>query len=144
MGEELLDNPAWAALTGPHQSIARRYGDAAGYPDDVSPFHAVPTGSAREWADLAAMATPGSGIVVPGATQAPPGWPAAELIDGVQMVDDGVTPAPDPEALRLTAADVPEMLDLVARTQPGPFRPRARPQSGWAGRGLILCRGAQA
>ena len=28
------------------------------------------------------------------------------------------------EAVRLTAADVPEMLDLIARTRPGPFRPR--------------------
>ena len=31
---------------------------------------------------------------------------------------------PDPEAVRLGAADVPEILDLVARTNPGPFRPR--------------------
>ena len=31
--------------------------------------------------------------------------------------------APDPEALVLGPDDVPEMLDLVERTRPGPFRP---------------------
>jgi len=32
--------------------------------------------------------------------------------------------APDPEAVPLTTADAAEMLDLVARTDPGPFRKR--------------------
>lgn len=35
-----------------------------------------------------------------------------------------VVPEPDAEAVRLGPADVPEMLDLVARTRPGPFLPR--------------------
>ncbi len=39
-------------------------------------------------------------------------------------MDDGLAAAPDPEAVRLGPADVPEMLDLVARTQPGPFLAR--------------------
>jgi predicted GNAT family acetyltransferase len=35
------------------------------------------------------------------------------------------TVTPDqPEAARLTAEDVPEILDLIERTQPGPVRPR--------------------
>jgi len=42
----------------------------------------------------------------------------------VQLVDDGMATAPEPDALRLGPADVPEMLDLVRRTQPGPFLPR--------------------
>ena len=45
-------------------------------------------------------------------------------LDGVQLVDDGLAAAPDPEAVRLGPADVPEMLDLVERTRPGPFLPR--------------------
>ncbi len=40
------------------------------------------------------------------------------------MVGVDVAAAPDPEAVPLGARDVPEMLDLVARTEPGPFRPR--------------------
>lgn len=45
-------------------------------------------------------------------------------IPGVQLVDVSLRAAADPEALVLTADDVPDMLDLVARTRPGPFRPR--------------------
>ena len=35
-----------------------------------------------------------------------------------------VETAAEPEAVRLTAADVPEMTALVERTKPGPFLPR--------------------
>ena len=42
----------------------------------------------------------------------------------MQLVDDGLAAAPDPEAVELGPADVPEMLDLVERTRPGPFLPR--------------------
>jgi len=35
-----------------------------------------------------------------------------------------MTGAADPEAVVLTSTDVPEMLDLVERTRPGPFLPR--------------------
>jgi predicted GNAT family acetyltransferase len=47
-----------------------------------------------------------------------------EIIQGVQMVDVDLVKEPDPAAVRLTFDDVPEILDLVARTQPGPFRSR--------------------
>lgn len=39
-------------------------------------------------------------------------------------MDDGVAAASDEEAVRLGPADVPEMLDLVEHTQPGPLLPR--------------------
>ena len=42
-------------------------------------------------------------------------------LPGVQMVGDAVTGRPDPEAVRLGPGDVPAMLDLVARTRPGPL-----------------------
>jgi ribosomal protein S18 acetylase RimI-like enzyme len=42
----------------------------------------------------------------------------------VQLVADTVRGRTDRVAVRLGAADVPEMLDLVARTRPGPFLPR--------------------
>ena len=43
---------------------------------------------------------------------------------GVQMIGDALDVAPDPDAVRLTASDVPAMLDLVERTRPGPFQRR--------------------
>ena len=54
----------------------------------------------------------------------PPGWERLGNIPGVQMDGSGLEPAPDPEAVVLGPADVPEMLDLVARTRPGPFLTR--------------------
>ena len=44
--------------------------------------------------------------------------------EGVQLVDAGVEATSDGETVRLGPGDVPEMLDLAARTRPGPFLPR--------------------
>ncbi|HWD06804.1 MAG TPA: GNAT family N-acetyltransferase [Amycolatopsis sp.] len=124
--ESILDEPAWASLTGPHARFAERRGRIVRYPADVAPFVAVdPGGTGPVWDDLAALAGPGA--IVPLLAQAgtpPPGWDVVREAAGVQLVDEVVAATPDPEAVRLTEADVPEMLDLVARTQPGPFRPR--------------------
>jgi predicted GNAT family acetyltransferase len=54
----------------------------------------------------------------------PDGWETLSVNDGVQLVAESLEPAEDPEAVRLTAADVPEILDLVKRTKPGPFASR--------------------
>ncbi|MDQ0935463.1 ribosomal protein S18 acetylase RimI-like enzyme [Streptomyces turgidiscabies] len=56
--------------------------------------------------------------------QVPEGWEITFAVDGVQLVADGLADAPDPEAVRLGPTDVPEILDLVERTRPGPFLPR--------------------
>jgi ribosomal protein S18 acetylase RimI-like enzyme len=123
-----LDNPLWAALTGPQAHLAERRGRSARFPVDVSPFAAVaddggPADAA--WADLAALTGADGVAVVPGAPKhAPPGWEAVGAIPGVQMDGSGLDPAPDPEAVVLGPADVPAMLDLVARTRPGPFLAR--------------------
>ncbi|MBX6385279.1 MAG: GNAT family N-acetyltransferase [Microbispora sp.] len=125
-GRHPLDNPAWASLTGPHAHFAERYGSALRYPGDVAPFFALPDEpEPADWHDLAVLAGPGVAVSVTGGTVAPPyGWEVVAHGAGVQLVGDDVVPAPDDEAVRLGPADVPEMLDLVARTQPGPFRPR--------------------
>lgn len=122
----VLDNPALASLTGPHARFAERRGRVLRYPVDVSPWLALPDEpDARDWADLAALAGPGAEIPLAGyCGEVPDGWEITFRVDGVQFVDDGLAAAPDAEAVRLGPADVPEMLDLVARTQPGPFLPR--------------------
>ncbi|MEU6432257.1 GNAT family N-acetyltransferase [Microbispora sp. NPDC046973] len=122
----LLDNPVWASLTGPHARFAERCGNALRYPGDVSPFFALPDDPGlADWHDLAALAGPGATVPVTGDTSAAPdGWGVVAHGEGVQLVGDDVVPARDDEAVRLEAADVPEMLELIARTQPGPFRPR--------------------
>lgn len=121
-----LDNPAYSALTGPHAHFAERRGNVLRYPVDVSPFVGLPEiPTEQDWADIAALAGPGALVPLAGIAVTPPdGWEVAMRGAGVQLVDDAVAAAPDDEAVRLTAADVPEMLDLVRRTKPGPFLPR--------------------
>ncbi|GAA3960362.1 GNAT family N-acetyltransferase [Actinoplanes auranticolor] len=122
----VLDNPAWAALTGPHAHLAERHGRSARYPADVSPFAAVddPADPAA-WRDLAALAgTAYEPLLAAPGLAGPAGWTHVRGIPGVQMIGPAVRGAPDPEALVLTADDVPEILDLVQRTRPGPFGKR--------------------
>ncbi|MFD4622074.1 GNAT family N-acetyltransferase [Streptomyces sp. NPDC058475] len=121
-----LDNPALGSLTGPHAYFAERRGRVLRYPVDVSPWLALPDEpEAGDWADLAALVGPGGEAPLAGFNgRIPDGWEVTFDIDGVQLVDDGIAAAPDAEAVRLGPADVPDMLDLVERTRPGPFLPR--------------------
>ncbi|MFJ4782196.1 GNAT family N-acetyltransferase [Streptomyces sp. NPDC088794] len=121
----VLDNPAWAALTGPHAHFAERVGRAVRYPVDVAGFHAITDNDdPRAWADLATLIGPGGTAAVRGVGEAPAGWEIVRSGQGVQLVDTALWAEPDPEAVRLGPADVPEILDLVARTEPGPYLPR--------------------
>ncbi|MEV6505042.1 GNAT family N-acetyltransferase [Streptomyces sp. NPDC051642] len=121
----VLDNPAWAALTGPHAHFAERVGRAARYPVDVAGFNAITDNDdPRAWADLATLVGPGGTAAVRGVSEPPDGWEIVRSGQGVQLVDTGLRAEPDPEAVRLGPDDVPEILDLVARTEPGPYLPR--------------------
>lgn len=120
----ILDQPALAALLGPHAHLAERRGRVLRYPADVSPFLAFPSDPVdADWRDLADLVGPGSLAAVSGVAL-PPGWKVVGTGAGVQMIDDGIAAAHDPEAVVLGPADVPEMLALVERTRPGPFLPR--------------------
>jgi ribosomal protein S18 acetylase RimI-like enzyme len=121
----VLDDAIWASLTGPHARFAERLGQAARYPVDVAPFLAVsPDSDARVWTDIAELAGPGAVVALARGTTPPPDWELVERVPAVQLVDAGVAVAEDAEAVPLTKDDVPEMLALVERTRPGPFRPR--------------------
>jgi len=123
----VLDNPAWHALTGPHSSFAIGNDLARRYPEDVAPFVAV-----RSWEDpdvwdaLLELVGPGAEIGVNGIDVAlPADWEEIGRGAGVQLVEtEALITRPDDEAIVLGADDVPEMLALVERNQPGPFRPR--------------------
>ncbi|GAA0249427.1 GNAT family N-acetyltransferase [Cryptosporangium japonicum] len=121
-----LDHPGWASLTGAHRHLAQLHGRAARYQPDVSPFGVLaPDADARAWDDVIALAGPDAVWSLAGVDLTPPDTFRIEWSGpGVQMVDATVDARTDPEAIRLTAADVPEMLDLVARTRPGPFERR--------------------
>ena len=126
LSEHPLDNPARSSLTGPHAHLAERRGRLLRYPPDVSPWLAMPDDPGPDdWADVAALAGPGGSFSLAGSrVPLPEGWEAFFHADGVQLVQEDTVDATDDEAVRLGPADVPEMLDLVERTRPGPFLER--------------------
>jgi ribosomal protein S18 acetylase RimI-like enzyme len=120
---DVLDNPAWGALTGVHARFADRHGRAAHYQSDVSPFYAfADAADPQSWQDMAALVPPGGEFFVGvGPDTTPPGWELVRKGEAVQLTGAEVHGTTDPDAVLLTTADVPEMIDLVRRTEPGPF-----------------------
>jgi ribosomal protein S18 acetylase RimI-like enzyme len=139
--EALLDNPAYEALCGAHARFAQVRGRARRYQGDVAPFLGLPSPpSAQDWRDAADLVAPGSYVAVRylGA-ELPDTWQAVDSFDLVQMIGERVAGVDCPEAIPLGAGDVPEMLELVAETQPGPFLPRTVELGNYLG---IRCDGA--
>jgi ribosomal protein S18 acetylase RimI-like enzyme len=137
-----LDSPTWAALDGPHRRFGEALGGAARYRPAVAPFGALRDGpdsaDPQQWADLAALIGPGAVVVLSGAEPAPPpDWTVTDRVPGLQLTGSAVVPAPDqgadPKAVQLGDDDVPEMLDLVRRTRPGPFRSETHRLGGYLG-----------
>lgn len=124
-----LDDPVGESLRGHHSPLGRRLGRAAAYQPEVATFCALPAEPGpADWADLARLLGPGgfadmfSSPAVP-----PPDWEPVFVLEGRQMVlRDGGGPeqAGGTDVVELGAADGPDMLALIARTRPGPFRPR--------------------
>src|SRR5579864_6509066 len=123
---ESLDNPIWFALTTEHRLLARSYGLARRYPPDVSPLAALlhPTNDA--FADLHRLVSPGEHVAL--FTASPLDVPADWQVDRSRWIphminEDSLAPPPV-VPLPLGTTDVPEMLELTAATEPGPFLPQ--------------------
>ena len=131
----VLDRAGWNSLAGPHSYLAEVNGLARRYPVDISPFNAVADESnPQAWADLHELiGDEGVGIVVAKRFEVPAGWEIVEKFPGVQMSGEDVVGVSDPELVPLTIADAPEMLQLIARTEPGPFLPRTVEFGGYLG-----------
>jgi ribosomal protein S18 acetylase RimI-like enzyme len=134
-----LDNPAWSSLTGPHAHLAQGTAKALRYPPDVSPFVGLPPDrDDTVWAALHELVGSGGDAALSGSNAMvaalPADWQVVMKLDGVQMVaTEALVSGPDSEAVVLGAADAEEMSDLVARTQPGPFRPKTYLLGGYLG-----------
>ncbi|MEU6537812.1 GNAT family N-acetyltransferase [Streptomyces sp. NPDC047000] len=126
----VLDDPVGESLRGRHAHLARRTGRAATYLPEVATFAAPPSGPGpADWADLARLLGRGAFADLFSCPATPPrDWEPVFVLDGRQLIWTGARgPAqPDTGVVELGAADVPEMLALTARTQPGPFWPRTR------------------
>ncbi|MBB2902347.1 ribosomal protein S18 acetylase RimI-like enzyme [Kineococcus radiotolerans] len=127
MTQHPLDNPVWESLATTHAHLAEGSGRGRRFPADVSPFSGLADqADPAAWDDLAAVTGPGAEVLVPALTVEPPaGFAVTRPFPGVQLVaTDALRTEPHPDAVELGEDDVPEVLDLVARTRPGPFGPR--------------------
>lgn len=121
-----LDDPVRSSLRGAHRRFASWTGRIARYDREVAQFVGHPPElDERDWLDLATVLGPGGSTGLRGFGHViPAGWTVLREFDSVQLDGSGLRTAPDPALERLTADDVPEILALIARTQPGPFAPR--------------------
>ncbi|HST81235.1 MAG TPA: GNAT family N-acetyltransferase [Kineosporiaceae bacterium] len=137
--EHPLDSPVWSSLTGPHAHLAESSARARRYSPDVAAFGALhPDLDDDSWAELSALVGRGGEVTLagpPGAGERrPTGWQVMRQQPTVQMIaTEALVSRPDPEAVRLGAEDVADILDLVRRTESGPFLPRTHRMGTYLG-----------
>jgi len=123
--DHVLDRPVWHSLTGAHAGLARIHGSAAAYDPALSPFAGTAGDTEKDWADLVELLGPRGSAVLPGSPRSVPESVRVPFRGAaLQMVAEGWSPEPDPEAVELTLEDAAEMHDLASRCKPGPFELR--------------------
>jgi ribosomal protein S18 acetylase RimI-like enzyme len=132
----LPDDLVGGALRGAHRHLAiAGGGPAVRYRTDVSPFASVglePTPDS--WAALATLSPAAAALVTASAPSPPAGWSVIRELPVLLMAGpEPIAAEPDPQTESLTAADVDQMLDLVARTEPGPSLPGTIELGGYVG-----------
>jgi len=143
----MLDNAVWHSLVHAHPRFAERAGAAARYQPDVSVFAAIDDSADSGWDDLATLLGPEhpGALFRPGPVIVPPGWTRHGGGEGHQMVLEHLAAVTIPDARRLGADDVDQMLRLVELTRPGPFCVRTVELGDYfgvfAGRDLIAMAG---
>ena len=128
----VLDNPVWHALTSHHTSLAIGDAFARRYPPEIARFGAVIGRTHKAFCSLAGLVETDETVALIAADpQDDRTWELVRNFSVLQMVYSGPdvaaedaesTPENDVTMDRLVQEDVPEMLDLVALTQPGPFK----------------------
>ena len=119
---DLLDDPAWHALTGRQNGLAVGGPKAACYRPGISPFAAITPDSGLE--SMADVVASGQGVVFMCAD--PPagarGWKQVAEVFVLQMICARPLSQDYPGVGReLGAEDVAQMLALTELTEPGPF-----------------------
>lgn len=124
--DSMLDHVVWHALTGRQAALAVGEGDARRFAPDVGPFGAVSppgNGSPEQLAELLRIGSP---VVLVVAEEERPFDGLVPFkrapVDQMVLADpSAMASVPDIGTLTMGTADVPDILELVRATQPGPF-----------------------
>jgi ribosomal protein S18 acetylase RimI-like enzyme len=139
--DSLLDNPIWNSLTS-HRSNFAEGGDLARrFRSEIGPLAGIKDQSPEAYAELGGLLSPGEYAVLflDSAPTPPPGWRVHVHSSGDQMICIAGRGEPHGDSggefgiQPLDEADVPEMLELTALTDPGPFRARTIELGGFLG-----------
>jgi GNAT superfamily N-acetyltransferase len=140
-----LDNPIWQALSTTHSGFAQTCNAARKFPREVSVLAGFPEPTPMNYDSLATLLRPDEriGLFLQEPPNPPAPWTVVSFGPLLQMLCD--IPAtrakefpPDgvrsnQEFIRLTQADVPEMLALTKLTKPGPFGTRTHEMGDYFG-----------
>lgn len=126
MNVTLLDNPIWHTLNSHHEHLAIRGEGTARYPADILGAVALPDNSGRGFTKLRDLVETNEIVGIMGSLPEDlSGWEVVHIDQTRQLIHEDLKSVTRVDAVVLTAADVPEMIDLVNVAQPGPFSPRA-------------------
>jgi ribosomal protein S18 acetylase RimI-like enzyme len=128
MDEPALDNPVWTCLATRHSHLAIGSPLALRYPRYISPLAGLSGSTGAHVAALEALVDVGDDVALggPHVPSLPSCFETFHESEVTQMLRPDASPLPERDVAisPLGAADAPEMLALVERTQPGPFRQR--------------------
>ncbi len=121
-----LDNVVWHALSGRQAHLGSRNGRAARFDHEIAVFAGLEDPSdPGAWDDLAGLIGTHAGVLFAPDLVVPEGWTTVAEMPCLQMVATDVVPQPSEVPMfQLTADDVPDMLELVEATKPGPVGKR--------------------
>jgi ribosomal protein S18 acetylase RimI-like enzyme len=120
--EQVLDNPIWHSLNSRHAHLALTCGEAKRYPPEVAPFVGVPSVAAEPHLDK--LISPGERVGILNIIPPLESWTVIKDLDLYQYIWSGQAQAkPDEQAVKLTEAHLPAMLELTALVYPAYFRP---------------------
>ncbi len=130
-----LDNPAWAAPSGPHAALGTVHGLVRSYDPEIAPFAAMEAVGPEGFDDLASCITgAGAVIITPGDLGPPRTFDVVLAMVGMQMIMRRLNKVGGAASIaELGDADVPAMLELVALTRPGPFARRTHEMGRYIG-----------
>jgi predicted GNAT family acetyltransferase len=132
-----LDDPVWSCLTTRHAHLSKGDALARRYLGTISPIGAVSGRTPAHVAALQGLVEVGDDVALigPNVPALPANWETLYASQLVQMIRADRSPLPegDLRVSPLAAGDVPEILELVALTKPGPFRLRTIELGGYIG-----------
>ena len=126
MNFKLLDNPGWYALNSYHRHLAIRGDITARYQPDILMGAAMPEYNQAGFNDLKSIVEPDEvvGLICESLPEDLSGWEVLMANPLPQLVCEELKSNARVDAVELTMDDVPEMLELIALAQPGPFLSR--------------------